>query len=73
MTEEQKDEPKVGLGAVFASVLASFGGVQNRERHERDFKHGRARDFIIVGIVITLLFIAVVFGVVKLVMGLAGV
>ncbi len=72
MNDRQESPPKVGLKAVFASVLASFGGVQSRERHERDFEHGRARDFIIVGIIVTVLFIAAIWGLVTLVMGFAG-
>ena len=62
---------KLSLIQVFSSVLASFFGVQKNETRERDFTHGRARDFIIVGIVLTLAFILVVLGIVQLVMHLA--
>lgn len=62
---------KLGLIQVFSSVLASFFGVQKNETRERDFTHGRARDFIIVGIVLTLAFILAVLGIVQLVMHLA--
>ena len=66
-----EETPKLGLLQVLASVLASFLGVQSNEKRERDFTQGRARDFIIVGLVLTLLFILLVWGVVKLVMSLA--
>ncbi len=51
--------------------MSSFLGVQKNANRERDFKRGRARDFIIVGVVLTLLFILSVWGVVQLVMHFA--
>ena len=62
----------LGITKVFGSVMASFLGVQSNARRERDFSQGRARDFIIVGIVLTVLFILVVYGVVRLVMAVAA-
>ena len=53
---------------VFKSVLASFFGVQNEETLQRDFTHGKPAQFIVVGLVITALFIAMVFIAVKLVL-----
>jgi len=61
-------EKKLSITQVFGSVLASFFGVQSNDRRERDFSQGRARDFIIVGVVLTALFILSVWGVVNLVM-----
>jgi hypothetical protein len=55
---------------VLGSVVASFFGVQSNAARERDFKHGRARDFIVVGLFLTLLFILALWGLVQLVMGL---
>lgn len=57
---------------VFGSVVASFVGVQKDATRERDFAHGRARDFIIVGVVLTLVFILTLWGLVQLVVGIAG-
>ncbi|MFM1891510.1 MAG: hypothetical protein RLZ44_587 [Pseudomonadota bacterium] len=62
---------RVGLLQVVASVLASFFGVQKSETRERDFQHGRARDFILVGLLLTALFIFLLWAVVRLVMYLA--
>ena len=62
---------KLSFLQTLGSVLASFAGIQNNAKRERDFKQGRARDFIAVGVLITVLFIAGVYGVVKLVMSLA--
>ena len=64
-------EKKLGILQVFGSVIASFVGVQSNEKRERDFSQGRARDFIVVGIVLTLVFIFAVWGVVQLVMSVA--
>jgi DUF2970 family protein len=36
------------------SVAASFFGVQSAEKRERDFTHGKAKHFIAVGILMTL-------------------
>lgn len=64
-------EKNLSITQVFGSVLASFFGVQSNDRRERDFSQGRARDFIIVGVVLTALFILSVWGVVNLVMSFA--
>ncbi len=65
MTEQNK---KLSFFQVLGSVVSSFVGVQKNETRERDFKHGRARDFIFVGILLTVAFILAVWGLVKLVM-----
>ena len=71
MMDEKKEAKKLSLAQVFGSVMSSFLGIQKNATRERDFKRGRARDFIIVGIVLTLLFIVSVWGVVQLVMSAA--
>ena len=65
------DDRKLTLLQVFGSALASFFGVQKNANRERDFSRGRARDFIIVGVVLTIIFILVVWGVVQWVMHVA--
>lgn len=67
---EQKE--KLSFFQVLGSVASSFLGVQKNATRERDFKHGRARDFIIVGVLLTVLFILAVWGVVQLVMRVAA-
>jgi hypothetical protein len=62
---------KLSFLQVLGSVLASFAGVQSTEKRERDFRLGRPRDFILVGLLLTLVFILLVWGVVQLVMRLA--
>ncbi len=70
--EKESEKQRLSFFQVLGSVLSSFFGVQKNETRERDFKHGRARDFILVGLLLTLLFILAVWGVVQLVMHLAA-
>jgi hypothetical protein len=65
------EERKVGLRQVISSVAAAFIGVQSGRNRERDFSHGRPRDYILMGVVFTLLFVLLIWGVVSLVMKLA--
>ena len=50
------------------SVLSAFFGVQNSKNRERDFKHGKPHHFILIGLLATITFIALVFLIVKTVM-----
>ncbi len=63
-----QDKGRLNLFQVLKSVISSFIGVQNNATRERDFERGRARDFILVGIGLTVVFILVVYALVKLVM-----
>jgi len=54
-------------------VLASMFGVQSNRRREQDFVHGKPSQYIVIGLLVTLVFILLVWGVVSLVMRLAGV
>ena len=61
----------LGFFQVLMSVVASFFGVQNNRTRERDFTRGRARDFIMIGILLTVMFILTIWGLVKLVVSVA--
>jgi len=67
------DQKAPNILQVVLSVLASFFGVQSEKNRERDFSHGKASHFIIAGFVLTLAFILVIWGIVKLVLNSAGV
>ncbi len=67
-SEEQNQQQAPSLLQVVGSVLAAFFGVQSSKNKERDFKHGNHRVFIIVGIVMTLIFLLSVFTVVQIVL-----
>lgn len=68
------DAPKnkgTGWLASMFSVLAAGFGVQSQEALERDFKKGSAVQFIVAGLVGTLLFILAVYLMVQWVMSTA--
>jgi hypothetical protein len=74
MTAPEQNEPQEpGLLAHIGSVLAAFFGVQSNRARERDFTKGKPSTYIILGIVMTIVFILVIFGIVRLVLSLAGV
>ena len=57
---------------VLGSVLASMFGVQSNRKREQDFTHGKPSQYILVGLLVTVVFILTVWGVVKLVMKFAA-
>jgi len=67
-----KDE-KVGFLDVFKSVNAAFFGVQSGKNRERDFTRGKPSHYIIMGIIMTVVFVLVIWGVVKIALSAAGV
>jgi hypothetical protein len=69
--DDQVNAPS--LLQVLGSVLASMFGVQSNRRREQDFVHGKPSQYIVIGLLVTLVFILLVWGVVNLVMRLAGV
>lgn len=68
------DEPGKAptLWQVISSVAASFFGVQSSRNRERDFKHGKAAHFIVIGLVATVVFIGLVILLVRLALHQAG-
>ena len=64
---------KPSLLQVFASVLASMFGVQSGRRHAEDFTHGRPWVYVVVGLVVTVVFVMTVWFVVRMVLKSAGV
>lgn len=73
MVNESRAEEKVGFLDVVKSVLAAFFGVQSGRNRERDFQHGKPGHFILVGVMATVLFVLLVYGVVRVVLYVAGV
>ena len=49
----QQDQQGLSFWRVACSILASFFGVQSSKNRNRDFKYGKARDFILVGVLMT--------------------
>ncbi len=73
MNDQQDLEKKrqVGMFSVFKSVLAAGFGVQKDENRINDFQHGKASHFIVAGLVATILFLLVLWGIVQWVLNLA--
>jgi hypothetical protein len=62
------DEKKPTFWQVIKSVCAAFFGVQSSKNRERDFTKGNPLHFILIGIVLTTIFVLTVYGVVRLVL-----
>lgn len=71
--KEPADDAPLGFKDMLQSVIAAAFGVQSGKNRSRDFSRGKPSHFIILGLLFTLVFILVIFGVVKLVLHLAGV
>lgn len=59
----------MNLWSVVKSVLAALLGVQSKRNFKNDFSKQSPLPFIIVGIILTALFIAILLIIVKLVLG----
>ncbi|MCK9506120.1 MAG: DUF2970 domain-containing protein [Porticoccaceae bacterium] len=70
---DKNQESKPGFAAIVKSTMAAALGVQSSKNRERDFKHGNIKTFIVAGIIFTIIFIATIITVVKLVLKNAGV
>jgi hypothetical protein len=71
MSQQQKiKRQRQSLGSVIRSVFASMFGVQSSKQHAEDFAKGNAAAYIAVGLVATVVFVLVVWGLVKLVVSL---
>lgn len=70
----QPNEPprKPGPLQLVASVVAAAFGVQSSNNRRRDFTHGKAGAFIAAGIIFTVVFVAVVYGIVSVILTQAG-
>ena len=73
--DRQADRPqseRLTLFQLIGSALAAAFGVQTSRNRERDFTRGTPIQFIIIGVVLTALFVLAVVGVVQLVLDSAG-
>jgi hypothetical protein len=61
------------LLSVLGSVMASMFGVQSNRKREEDFTRGKPSQYVIIGLLVTVVFILTLWGVVSLVMKVAGV
>ena len=67
-SQEVDNEQPLTLRQLFGSTISAMIGVQSKEKRERDFARGKASHFIIVGVVLTAIFVLSMAGVVSLVL-----
>ena len=72
-TGKQNVTRRPSLLSVLGSVMASMFGVQSSRKLEEDFTHGKPSQYVIIGLLVTVMFMLTVWGVVSLVMKMAGV
>jgi uncharacterized membrane protein YhdT len=70
---EDKNQPTSSFLQVAKSISAAFLGVQSEENRQRDFTQGNPKHYIIAGAIGTIIFIVVLWIIVKVVVNLAGV
>nr|MBV6628475.1 DUF2970 domain-containing protein [Oceanococcus sp. HetDA_MAG_MS8] len=70
--DQTKSQDAPSWVQVMWSTLAAFFGVQSSQNRERDFSRGKASHFIVMGLLMTAAFIAVVVGAVKLALHFAA-
>ncbi|MFT6552758.1 MAG: hypothetical protein ACJA1I_002815 [Zhongshania marina] len=68
MEEQDEKTQRPGPLAVIGSVVAAAFGVQSSRNRERDFTHGRFRNYAITAIIFVGVFITTVFSIVKMVL-----
>lgn len=71
MDDPQQDRPLTFREMLYSVAAAAFG-VQSGKNRARDFSRGKPSHFILLGVLFTLVFALMLFGVVKLVLHLAG-
>ena len=67
-TQQAETRPGLKLLQMLFSSLAAGFGVQSGKNRQRDFGHGDPKRFIILGIVMTGVFLLTMMGIVKLVL-----
>ncbi|WHS58460.1 DUF2970 domain-containing protein [Pseudomonas sp. G2-4] len=70
--DDPVDNKPPTLWQMMHSVLAAAIGVQSGKNRARDFTHGKPSHFVLLGIAFTVIFALTLFGIVKLVVHLAG-
>ncbi|MGQ0658759.1 MAG: DUF2970 domain-containing protein [Chromatiales bacterium] len=67
-----ENSSKPGLRAVLGSAFAAAFGVQSSRNRERDFSRGSPSRYVLAGLAGTILFVLVMYAVVRLVLRSAG-
>ncbi|AMO75736.1 Protein of unknown function [Pseudomonas citronellolis] len=72
MNDDPQNRPP-SFWQMLQSVLAAAFGVQSGKNRARDFTHGKPSHFIVLGVGFTLVFVLLLYALVRLVLHLAGV
>ena len=72
LVEPEVDEQPLTLREALASIFAAAVGVQSNKNRERDFRRGNAGQYIVLGVLATLAFVAAVYLLVRLVLAAAA-
>ena len=67
-TENTDEQQSLTFWQVLGSTLAAAFGVQSSKNRERDFTHGKASHFILMGIGFTAVFVLIMVGIVSYVL-----
>lgn len=70
MDHDEEKRP-LSLREVIGSIFAAGIGVQSTRNRERDFTRGTARQYIVAGLIATVLFVLTVYLAVKFILSLA--
>ncbi|MHC8372327.1 DUF2970 domain-containing protein [Pseudomonas sp. MDT1-85] len=71
--DDPVDNKPPTLWQMLQSVMAAAFGVQSGKNRARDFTHGKPSHFVLLGVLFTAVFALTLFGIVKLVLHLAGI
>lgn len=69
--DDDRDDKPLTLRQMLHSILAAAFGVQSSKNRARDFSRGKPSHFILLGVGFTVLFVLLLFGMVRLVLHLA--
>lgn len=69
---QEPPPPPLTFWQTLHSVLAAAFGVQSGRNRARDFSRGKPGHFILLGVLCTALFVLLLYGLVRLVLGLSG-
>lgn len=67
--QQHQDQSSPSFLQMVGSILASFFGVQSSENRKRDFSKGKAKYFIAVGVLMTVVWYGVIYVIVNVVLG----
>lgn len=71
--DDKNDEQPLSFREMLQSVLAAAFGVQSGKNRTRDFSRGKPSHFILLGLLLTAIFVLGLYGLVKLILHFAGV